>query len=202
MGLILTPTRSVLMATTEEQLTEQLPSEKEDLEISLYTYEILTYPADYTLEVLVDKWHKKLITVPEEQRQFVWSQAQSSKLIESFLMGLPVPPVYFYQHLNDSKLQVVDGLQRLLSIVYFFSGVFGEVNVAGKLPVFSLIGLNKKSPYKERTYEWLRDNDNTAFERLHNSVLRSFVMKQLQPKDNTSIFQVFEIGRASCRERV
>lgn len=172
---------------------EAIPSEREDQETSLYTYEILTYPADYTLEVLVGQWHKKTITVPEEQRKFIWSQAQSSKLIESFLMGLPVPPVYFYQHVNEKQLQVVDGLQRLLSIVYFFSGFFGEQQQPGKrLPVFSLAGLHDDSPYKDKTYRWLSENDELAYEKLNNSVLRSFVMRQLKPQDNTSIFQVFE----------
>jgi hypothetical protein len=176
---------------SEDRLTESIPSEREDQQTSLYTYEILTYPADYTLEVLVGHW-EKLIVVPAEQRQFIWTQAQASKLIESFLMGLPVPPIYFFQYVNDSKLWVVDGLQRLQSIAYFFSGFFGEPKPNKKVPVFSLTGLNKKSPFKDRTYLWLQENDENAFNKLQNSVLRSFVMKQLQPKDNTSIFQVFE----------
>lgn len=176
---------------SEDKLTERIPSEQEDQQTSLYTYEILTYPVDYTLEILVGHW-EKLIVVPEEQRKFIWSQAQASKLIESFLMGLPVPPIYFFQYVNDSKLWVVDGLQRLQSIAYFFSGLFGEQTPNKKVPVFSLTGLNKKSPFKDRTYSWLQENDETAFSKLQNSVLRSFVMKQLQPKDNTSIFQVFE----------
>ena len=179
-------------AASLDTLTEAIPSEREDSETSLYTYEILTYPADFTLEVLVSKFKDGLISVPEEQRNFVWTQAQSSKLIESFLMGLPVPPIYLFQGQNDPKQQIVDGLQRLMSIVFFFSGLFGEKTAGRKVPVFSLVGLHEKSPYLNRTYEWLEQNDLVAFEKLKNSVLRSFVMKQLQPDDNTSIFQVFE----------
>jgi Protein of unknown function DUF262 len=176
----------------EDRITEPIPSEQDDEQGSLYTYEILTYPADFTLEVLVNKFKDGLISVPEEQRNFVWTQAQSSKLIESFLMGLPVPPIYLYQAKDDPKQQIVDGLQRLMSIVFFFSGLFGEKTAGRKVPVFGLLGLHEKSPYLNRTYEWLEQNDEVAFEKLKNSVLRSFVMKQLQPDDNTSIFQVFE----------
>lgn len=160
---------------------------------------MLTYPADFTLEILVGKWNKGQITLAEGQRKFVWNQTKASKLIESFLIGLPVPPVYFYQDKDDNNFLVVDGQQRLKSIVYFFSGLFGdpkedEVKSAKKkgLPIFNLIGLDEKSPYFEKTYQYLQDKDGSAYNKLNNSVLRSFVMKQIFPKDDTSIFQVFE----------
>ena len=54
---------------------------------------LTTYPADYTLEVLHQKWKAGDIRVPEFQRRFVWKQTQAGKLIESFLVGLPVPAV-------------------------------------------------------------------------------------------------------------
>jgi hypothetical protein len=72
------------------ELIELIPSEEFDSEI-------LSYPADFTLEVLVGKWKKQEINIPPLQRRFIWSQVRASKLIESFLMGLPVPPVFFYQ---------------------------------------------------------------------------------------------------------
>src|ERR1022692_3557978 len=124
------------------ELFEKIPSEEQDSEVSLQGYEILSYPADFTLEVLVDKWTKQEINIPPLQRRFIWSQARASKLIESFLMGLPVPPVFFYQERGTNKLLVVDGQQRLRSIVYFFGGQFGEPsNKAQEVPIpFTLIG--------------------------------------------------------------
>ena len=180
------------MANDDDRLIEKIASEEGDREVSLRGYEILTYPADFTLEVLVDKWNKKEIKVPRLQRRFVWTQVQSSKLIESFLMGLPVPPVFFYQDRTDNKLLVIDGQQRLRTIAYFFSGLFGESGTGKKAPSFNLVGLDKDSPYFEATYQQLKDTDQAAFNKLQNSVLRSFVMKQLDPNDDTSIFQVFE----------
>ena len=52
--------------------------------------------------------------------------------------------------------------------------------------------MDEQSPYFEATYQQLRETNRAAFNKLQNSVLRSFVMKQLDPADDTSIFQVFE----------
>jgi hypothetical protein len=173
-------------------LIEEIPSEQQDREVSLRGYDILSYPADFTLEGLVGKWNKDDIAIPRLQRRFIWSQGRASKLVESFLMGLPVPPVFFYQERGTNKLLVVDGQQRLRSIVYFFSGKFGDKDSKeGEVP-FALVDLDEKSPYLEATYQGLKDNDEEAFNKLNNSVLRSFVVKQIDPQDDTSIFQIFE----------
>jgi uncharacterized protein with ParB-like and HNH nuclease domain len=181
------------MPRKHHELIEEIPSEKSDSEQSLRGYEILSYPADFTLEVLAGKWKKGEIVVPSLQRRFIWNQVRASKLIESFLMGLPVPPVFFYLETGTDKLLVVDGHQRLRSIVDFFSGKFGDKNALGERVDFTLIGLDQNSPYLDATYESLQKKKNeAAFNRLNNSVLRSFVVKQVNPKDDTSIFQIFE----------
>jgi hypothetical protein len=170
---------------------EPIDSEVLDDESSLATYEVLTYPADWTLEVLVDKWRKGQIAIPKFQRQFVWNQVQASKLIESFLLGLPVPAIFLYSDPDDPNLLVVDGQQRIKSIAYYFEGYFGEESL-GRRPVFRLSGLDRKSPFSGLTYTELAVADPSAYAKLTDSVLRAFVIKQLNPADNTSIFLVFE----------
>nr|WP_199784255.1 DUF262 domain-containing protein [Cronobacter dublinensis] len=55
---------------------------------------------DYTIELLVSKYNNGLdddeneIYVPDYQRDFVWDDARQSKLIESIVLGLPVPPIF------------------------------------------------------------------------------------------------------------
>jgi hypothetical protein len=193
MPLILTPAWSNRLAKDKDSI-EAIPSEQEDSEVSLRGYDILSYPADYTLEVLVGKWNKGEISIPRLQRRFIWSQVRASKLIESFLMGLPVPPVFFYQERGTNKLLVVDGHQRLRSIVYFFSGQFGEAtgNGADVSVPFTLIGLDERSPYLNATYKSLEGTNEAAFNKFNDAVLRSFVVKQIDPQDDTSIFQIFE----------
>lgn len=60
---------------------------------------------------------------PEYQRRLRWSSSQKSKLIESLLLNIPVPPVFFYEN-AAARYEVMDGQQRLNTIREFFSGAF------------------------------------------------------------------------------
>lgn len=95
---------------------EKITSEEEDSQIETASYEIRTYGADYTLEVLSNKIDEKEIRIPSFQRRYVWKQDRASRLIESFLLGLPVPQVFLFRREND--LLVVDGQQRLKTIFF------------------------------------------------------------------------------------
>lgn len=55
---------------------------------------------------------------PEFQRFFRWSPKQKSRLIESILLGIPIPPIFVAQR-EDGVWDVVDGLQRLSTILQF-----------------------------------------------------------------------------------
>jgi hypothetical protein len=67
----------------------------------------------------------------------------------------------------------------------------GEARVKGTKP-FVLVGLHEKSPYLGETYQSLKESNTQAFNRLNNSVLRAFLMRQIDPENDGSIFQVFE----------
>lgn len=175
----------------EREWLDRTDAEVADEETGPPEYEISTYPTDFTLQVLQSQWDSGSIIVPGFQRQFVWSQSQASRLIESFLLGLPVPAVYFYTERGTEKLLVIDGQQRLRSIFYYFDGFFGEEQ-RGRRPVFRLTGLNEKSRYLNKTYGDLVASDPASARRLSNSVLRAFVVKQLDPKDDTSIYHIFD----------
>ena len=166
---------------------EPVTSEDEDYTSSPADYQITTYPADFTLEVLHQKWQTGEIIIPEFQRAFVWKAAQSSKLIESFLVGLPVPPVFVYTERQSQNYLVIDGQQRLKSIFYFLEGNLAEGS--GRKRVFRLSGLNEDSRFLGKTFSDLMDADQ---KKIKNSVLRSFVVQQLAPDDDTSIYHIFE----------
>ena len=174
--------------TSTELELEPIKSEDEDRESVPAGYEVATYPADYTLEVLYQKWKAAEIAIPEFQRQFVWTQSQASRLIESFLVGLPVPAVFFYSERKSQKYLVIDGQQRLRSVFYYFEGYFGSER-QGKREVFSLQGLHQESPFYKKKFEDLREEDQR---RLKNAVLRAFIVQQLAPDDDTSMYYIFE----------
>lgn len=60
---------------------------------------------------------------PEYQRRLRWDKKKKSKLIESFIMNVPVPPVFLYEK-DLGRFEVMDGQQRLNAIAEFFSGGF------------------------------------------------------------------------------
>lgn len=171
---------------------EDIKSEDEDLESTPATYEVITYPADFTLEGLVAKFKKGSMIIPGFQRNYVWNIKQASRLIESFLLGLPVPAIFLFTDDTRNEQLVIDGQQRLMTIVYFLDGYFGEPDSKGRRKIFKLTGLNEKSPYFEKTYADLEEKDQAAFNKLNDSVLRAFVVKQLTPDGNTSVYHIFE----------
>ena len=167
---------------------EPIDSEDADYESAPPDYQIATYPADFTLEVLHQKWKSREILIPEFQRRFVWKQTQASKLIESFLVGLPVPAVFFYSEKESRKYLVIDGQQRLKSIFFYFDGYYGQEKDDTRT-IFRLKGLNRRSQFFERSFEALSEEDQLG---LRNSVLRAFIVQQLNPDDDTSMYHIFE----------
>lgn len=180
------------MDTDYNEGLEKNESEESDLESTPATYEVITYPADFTLEGLVSKYRKGSMTVPGFQRNYVWNIKQASRLIESFLLGLPVPAIFLFTDEVHNEQLVIDGQQRLMSVVYFFDGFFGEPDRNERRKVFKLTGLNEKSPYNNKTFSDLEASDRNAFNKLNDSVLRAFVVKQITPNGNTSVYHIFE----------
>lgn len=88
---------------------------------------------------------------PEYQRRLRWSPTQKSKLIESLLLNIPVPPVFFYES-DAARYEVMDGQQRLNTINDFFSGAFA---LSGLKVLTPLNGLRypRASPRVKRTLD-------------------------------------------------
>lgn len=80
------------MSYDDEDLV--IDGEYDDDEVYV-NYDIASYPSDLTLNTIQEMWNQKNIVIPDFQRNFVWSIKQASLLIESFLLGLPVPQVFF-----------------------------------------------------------------------------------------------------------
>lgn len=78
---------------------------------------------DITVDELVRRVASGRIEIaPAYQRQFRWNDVRQSRLLESLFLGIPVPPLFFATNINEgqgSSWEVVDGLQRLLTLVNF-----------------------------------------------------------------------------------
>lgn len=62
----------------------------------------------------------ELIIKPEYQRFFRWSDIQKTTLIESILLSIPIPPIFVAEDADTGKWELVDGLQRVSTILSFF----------------------------------------------------------------------------------
>lgn len=78
---------------------------------------------EYPVEVIAQKYSEGLededneLFVPDYQRDFVWNEQRQSKFIESLILGLPIP--YIFVADNKGRLEIVDGSQRIRTIVAF-----------------------------------------------------------------------------------
>ena len=152
------------------------------------------------------------VRIPAFQRNYVWDLRRASKLIESLILGLPVPQLFLYEQ-DRNKYLVIDGQQRLMSIYYFIKQRFPRKERRGELrSVFDHEGhildeiLNDDAYFQ--TFN-LRLHENipnyvSKFKDLNYSTLgpyksqfdlrpiRNIVVKQNMPsKDDSSIYEIF-----------
>lgn len=73
------------------------------------------YMTEYSVELLADKMAKEDFVIPTYQRAFTWEGSRKSKFIESLIMGLPIPFLFFWE-MENGKLEIVDGSQRLRTL--------------------------------------------------------------------------------------
>lgn len=170
----------------EDDVATEIEEDEDEVAIQ---YDIASYPSDYTLSGIAQMWKDGDIEIPDYQREFVWGIKQSSLLIDSFLTGLPVPPVFFYID-DENKNLVIDGQQRILSIVFYIEGYFGKESTHGKRQVFRLSGLGDRNPFNGKKFEDLAESDQR---KLKQAVLRAINIRQLNPVgESTSAYHIFE----------
>ncbi len=88
---------------------------------------------------------------PEYQRRLRWTTSQKSRLIESLLLNIPIPPVFFYES-DAARYEVMDGQQRLNTIREFFSGAFALTGLQVLSPLNG-IRYPKAPPRVKRTLD-------------------------------------------------
>lgn len=113
---------------------------------------IITEQARYSLESIPTLKAMKLDTEPEYQRRGRWDSGKKSRLIESFIMNIPVPPVFLYEF-KLAHYEVMDGKQRITAIRDFYNNIF------------ALEGLEYWKELEGRTYSNLPETIRSAIDR-------------------------------------
>lgn len=109
-----------MTANTKKKPADPAKVERAEKEIREYSRNVKFTVTEYSFEFIVQKLNSERYYVPSYQRNLIWKPRDQSKFIESVLMGLPIPFVFFWQNL-DGRMEIVDGSQRLRTIRDFMA---------------------------------------------------------------------------------
>lgn len=189
---------------------EDYAEDADDLQVE--EYDITAAPNDFNVLTINSFLESGAVRIPGFQRNYVWDIGRASKLIESLVLGLPVPQVFLYE-VERNKFLVIDGQQRLMSIYYFIKQRFPRLDRRsdlriifdehGKIPdnvihddnYFENFRLklgeslpNHPNRFKGLSYQTL-EGYKTQFEL---RTIRNVIIKQNSPQgDDSSMYEVF-----------
>ncbi|MEN8941118.1 DUF262 domain-containing protein [Acinetobacter baumannii] len=126
-----------------------------------------------SLALLYDRLRYKEIEIqPEYQRKDrIWDDKRKSRLIESILMGLPLPIFYFGERIKNDHWIVIDGLQRLTTIQDFMKGDFS-------------LKLDEDSPLLHLNGKTYRDFDRKEARSIREYEITAYVIDVNEEYDN------------------
>lgn len=160
-----------------KELTEQLDEQKR--KVSFDTYDI-------TVQQLIAMFRDGAIDVaPAYQRQYRWGTGRQSRLVESIFLGIPIPSLFMAAD-ADGTWELVDGVQRLLTLIHFSSEQ--EIRIkAGFNSVLRLVELEKLSTFNGKTFDDLPRSVQLQF------LLRPIKVVTLNDKSDLVVrFDLFE----------
>ena len=113
---------------------------------------VRTRSLDISFNELVDMYKSGELQIqPDFQRLFRWTEGAQSRLIESLILELPLPPIYMLE-VEEGTYELIDGLQRISSYLHFR----GELLIDGELqPPFALLDCDIVPELNGLTYEQL-----------------------------------------------
>lgn len=159
------------------KLEEQIYNKRRDVKYDMrdLTVEYLTdkYKAGIDYSEVDDedrdriKVNRNVLYIPEYQREFTWDEKRSSKLIESILLGLPIPFIFVAEN-KDGAWEIVDGSQRIRCLDMF---------VSGNLKLIGLQSLTLANGLR------INDFDSSRVGKLLDTALRVIVLSEETTED-------------------
>jgi hypothetical protein len=136
---------------------------------------VTLHPTDWTAETIVSQLKRgNIVLNPSFQRRDAWNIEQKSRFIESLIVGIPVPQIVLAEvEKSKGKYIVLDGKQRLLSILQFWGLGEGEKNE------YELQGLEiRKKLIGKKLHDLENDPDLEAdYNALLNQTIRTVVIR-------------------------
>jgi hypothetical protein len=161
----------------EDTLLQQLGEQKRKVDFNTY---------DISVKEIISMVGEGLIDIaPEYQRQFRWKEDRQSLLVESIFLGIPIPSLFMATN-ADGTWELIDGLQRLSSIVHF-AGAERERKKLGMESELALEQLEKLSHFNTLKFAGLPKNAQLDF------LLKPVKVTTLSDKSDKSVrFDLFE----------
>ncbi len=178
-GLLERTTEEVV---SDEQYLEEIGMEDDDSEEAVdisYIPKVVVYGTDWTTATMVDQLERGNIDITPDLRRDAWNLKKKSRLIESLILGLPVPPIVLAER-DDTKGKfiVLDGKQRLLTVFQFYGkSRFPNNN-------FKLTGLEILKQFNGYSYSELKLNANLigVLDDLDQQTIRTTIIRNWQHK--------------------
>lgn len=162
----------------EETAEELMAYSDDDL------YNINSWGADLSFREIITMYEEGELLKPELQRKYVWTRTEASRFIDSILLGLPVPSVFFAKEQNETML-IIDGFQRIMTVYDFVKGVF-----SGDGKIFKLSNTeNINARWRGKAFAEL---DTEEKRRIRNTTIHAIIFEQKYPRNDTGMFQIFE----------
>lgn len=157
----------------------------ESSDISITSLEkTLVVPMDLSVE-MITTWYQsqKLNMDPVFQRRYVWDDVLKSTFIESLILNIPIPSILLANDVEKNKFIVIDGKQRLNTIISFIAP---EKDGKG----FKLKGLKVLKELNGFTYKRLKEDiEKTRYlNKIENSIIKASVLKNY---DNDVLYFIF-----------
>ena len=190
-----------------DELSEMIFDEDKDkksvedevgLESFLSKRKVYTDQGDLEIESLHGKKvRKKLELQPDFQRHFVWDSIKSSRLIESALLGIPIPMIYLSEEVNG-KEYVIDGQQRLTAFFSFIEG-FYPPDAEDKRKEFRLDHLKAFPELKGKLFGELSQElqDNIMYYKIRTITFK----KESDPNLKFEIFERLNTGAVQLNDQ-
>lgn len=114
--------RKIKKEIADAKLIDTVDTQEIKKKLSSGEYNLVIDQARYPLAALPVIF-KAYNLNPDYQRNKVWDSQRKSRLIESLIMNIPIPPIFLYE-ISPSKYEVMDGLQRISTIIDFLNNKF------------------------------------------------------------------------------
>ena len=183
--------KDIIFETDGEENEEEL-----NIDLSKFNQAVI-WGTDWTTETMARQLEKGNIDLnPSFQIRDAWSEQEKSRLIESLMLGFPVPPIILAENKQKkNSYLVIDGKQRLLSIRRFYSNVsekeFKEKNLKEKdaFKQLKLKGLDILKDFNGKTYSQMQVENAEYINNLDNQSIRTIVIKNWP--DEAFLYTVF-----------